>query len=83
MAPTGSSHRLRSILMDLNQLLADHPVIDGHNDWGWECLLRRGHSVEGLERGLASDTDIERPLPARFAPAIACSASAISSAARS
>jgi membrane dipeptidase len=44
----------------VREALALSPVIDGHNDWGWECLIRRGHSVEGLERGLASDTDIER-----------------------
>jgi membrane dipeptidase len=38
-----------------------HPfVIDGHNDWAWECRQNRGYSVEGLERGLESDTDIER-----------------------
>lgn len=36
------------------------PIIDGHNDWAWECRLRRGYSVEGLEGGLATDTDIER-----------------------
>jgi membrane dipeptidase len=37
-----------------------HFVFDGHNDWAWECRENRGYSVEGLERGLASDTDIER-----------------------
>ena len=36
------------------------PIIDGHNDWAWECRVRRGYSVEGLESGLATDTDIER-----------------------
>jgi len=36
------------------------PIIDGHNDWAWECRLRREYSVEGLESGLATDTDIER-----------------------
>src|ERR1700722_18786823 len=35
-------------------------IIDGHNDWAWECRVRRGYSVEGLESGLATDTDIER-----------------------
>ncbi|HEY5222454.1 MAG TPA: dipeptidase [Microbacteriaceae bacterium] len=36
------------------------PIIDGHNDWAWECRQRRGYSVEGLASGLATDTDIER-----------------------
>ncbi|RFA22792.1 dipeptidase [Subtercola boreus] len=36
------------------------PVIDGHNDWAWECRLNRGYSVDGLEGGLRSDTDIAR-----------------------
>ena len=36
------------------------PVVDGHNDWAWECRLNRDYSVEGLESGLASDTDIAR-----------------------
>ena len=36
------------------------PLVDGHNDWAWECRENRGYSVEGLERGLTTDTDIER-----------------------
>jgi len=36
------------------------PLIDGHNDWAWVCREERGYSVEGLERGLATDTDIAR-----------------------
>ncbi len=40
--------------------LETSPIIDGHNDWPWECLSRRGYSVDGLERGLSTDTDIER-----------------------
>ncbi|MDF2444021.1 MAG: rane dipeptidase [Subtercola sp.] len=36
------------------------PVIDGHNDWAYECRLHRAYSVEGLEAGLATDTDIAR-----------------------
>lgn len=36
------------------------PLIDGHNDWAWESRLNRGYSVEGLDTGLASDTDIDR-----------------------
>jgi len=35
-------------------------VIDGHNDWAWECRVNRSSSVEGLEAGLATDTDIVR-----------------------
>ncbi|MCU1543820.1 MAG: rane dipeptidase [Microbacteriaceae bacterium] len=44
----------------VQQALALSPVVDGHNDWAWECRSNRGYSVEGLERGLGSDTDIER-----------------------
>ncbi|MDY7544260.1 MULTISPECIES: dipeptidase [unclassified Cryobacterium] len=36
------------------------PLVDGHNDWAWECRENRAYSVEGLERGLTTDTDIER-----------------------
>jgi len=36
------------------------PLVDGHNDWAWECRENRAYSVEGLERGLRTDTDIER-----------------------
>lgn len=36
------------------------PLIDGHNDWAWECREHRDYSVEGLEGGLATDTDIAR-----------------------
>lgn len=35
-------------------------VIDGHNDWAWECRATRDYSVEGLEAGLSTDTDIAR-----------------------
>lgn len=36
------------------------PIIDGHNDWAWECRNNREYSVDGLEAGLATDTDIQR-----------------------
>jgi membrane dipeptidase len=36
------------------------PLIDGHNDWAWECRLNRGYSVDGLEGPLDSDTDLAR-----------------------
>jgi membrane dipeptidase len=36
------------------------PLIDGHNDWAWECRLNRGYSVDGLDASLATDTDIGR-----------------------
>jgi membrane dipeptidase len=42
------------------EALALCPVIDGHNDWAWECRLNRGYSVEGLDARLDSDTDIPR-----------------------
>jgi Zn-dependent dipeptidase, microsomal dipeptidase homolog len=35
-------------------------VIDGHNDWAWECRQRRDYSVDGLDGSLWSDTDIPR-----------------------
>ncbi|RFA08585.1 membrane dipeptidase [Subtercola boreus] len=44
----------------VREALALAPVIDGHNDWAYECRLHRGYSVDGLEAGLASDTDIAR-----------------------
>ncbi len=40
--------------------LASRPVIDGHNDWAWECRVGRGYSVDGLDRVLPTDTDIPR-----------------------
>jgi membrane dipeptidase len=40
--------------------LALAPLIDGHNDWAWECRENRGYSVEGLDGHLATDTDIDR-----------------------
>jgi membrane dipeptidase len=36
------------------------PLIDGHNDWAWECRENRGYSVEGLDGALDTDTDIDR-----------------------
>lgn len=36
------------------------PVVDGHNDWAWECRLRRDSSVEGLRDSPATHTDITR-----------------------
>ncbi|QYF75141.1 dipeptidase [Cryobacterium sp. PAMC25264] len=36
------------------------PLIDGHNDWAWECRENRGYSVEGLDGALETDTDIDR-----------------------
>ena len=36
------------------------PVVDGHNDWAWECRLHRGYGVNGLDERLATDTDIPR-----------------------
>src|SRR6185312_8561893 len=42
------------------EALRRSPVIDGHNDWAWECRENRGYSVEGLTEALATDTDIPR-----------------------
>ena len=42
------------------QALELSPIIDGHNDWAWECRERRDYSVEGLDIGLTTDTDIAR-----------------------
>jgi len=36
------------------------PLIDGHNDWAWECRQNRDYSVEGLDGRLDTDTDIAR-----------------------
>ncbi|WP_241984903.1 dipeptidase [Cryobacterium adonitolivorans] len=36
------------------------PLIDGHNDWAWECRENRDYSVEGLDGALDTDTDIDR-----------------------
>ena len=44
----------------VQQALATFPIIDGHKDCAWECRVNRDYSVDGLERGLASDTDIAR-----------------------
>ncbi|QDZ15663.1 dipeptidase [Humibacter ginsenosidimutans] len=42
------------------EALALCPVIDGHNDWAWECRQNRDYSAEGLDARLDSDTDIPR-----------------------
>jgi membrane dipeptidase len=49
-----------TIAATVHRVLELSPIIDGHNDWAWECRLGREYSVEGLERGLTTDTDIER-----------------------
>lgn len=49
-----------SVASVVAQALALSHIIDGHNDWAWECRERRDHSVEGLEIGLTTDTDIAR-----------------------
>ena len=43
------------------------PLIDGHNDWAWECRENRGYSVEGLDTKLDTDTDIDRLRAGRVA----------------
>ncbi|WP_375389736.1 dipeptidase [uncultured Amnibacterium sp.] len=36
------------------------PVVDGHNDWAWECRLSRGYSTADLREQPATQTDIVR-----------------------
>jgi len=36
------------------------PLIDGHNDWAWECRENRDYTVDGLDGHLDTDTDIAR-----------------------
>lgn len=44
----------------VERALAASLIIDGHNDWAWECRENRGYSVEGLDVVVGSDTDIPR-----------------------
>ena len=44
----------------VTETLRRSPVIDGHNDWAWECRESRAYSVEGLSELLTTDTDIPR-----------------------
>jgi len=44
----------------VDQALALAPLIDGHNDWAWECRQNRAYSVGGLDGALDTDTDIQR-----------------------
>lgn len=44
----------------VTEALRRSPVIDGHNDWAWECRENRAYSVEGLSEPLLTDTDIPR-----------------------
>lgn len=49
-----------SVASVVEQALELSPIIDGHNDWAWECRESRDYSVEELEVGLTTDTDIAR-----------------------
>lgn len=55
--PNSSRTTARSTV---DEALALAPLIDGHNDWAWECRENRGYSVEGLDGSLDTDTDIDR-----------------------
>jgi len=46
----------------VREVLAQHPVIDGHNDWPLEVRAQRDHAVDGLDADLGPgfDTDIPR-----------------------
>ncbi|MFO7689656.1 MAG: dipeptidase [Cryobacterium sp.] len=44
----------------VEEALRRSPLIDGHNDWAWECRVHRDRSVENLSAGLDTDTDIDR-----------------------
>ncbi|TFC33196.1 dipeptidase [Cryobacterium sp. TMT2-14] len=56
--PVPSAPAAASVVVE--QALALAPLIDGHNDWAWECRQSRDYSVEGLGGGLSTDTDIAR-----------------------
>lgn len=49
-----------SVASVVEQALELSPIVDGHNDWAWECREHRDYSVEGLEAGLTTDTDVSR-----------------------
>jgi len=46
----------------IHALLADHPVLDGHNDLPWEARERTGYALDGLGfgGGAATHTDLPR-----------------------
>ena len=48
------------VLAVVDEALHGTPLIDGHNDWAWECRVHRDYSVEDLDVGLDTDTDIAR-----------------------
>lgn len=44
----------------VRQALELAPVVDGHNDWAWECRISREYSVAGLDVSPTTQTDIAR-----------------------
>jgi membrane dipeptidase len=44
----------------VRQALELAPIVDGHNDWAWECRISRGYSVADLRDQPATQTDITR-----------------------
>ena len=49
--------------MDVTALLADHPVVDGHNDLLWTARVETGYDFEALDVGVGgtpTHTDLPR-----------------------
>lgn len=44
----------------VRQALELAPVVDGHNDWAWECRTTRQYSVADLREQPATQTDVVR-----------------------
>ncbi|ASD24012.1 membrane dipeptidase [Cryobacterium sp. LW097] len=59
-APSSADASSADALATVAAALDLAPLIDGHNDWAWECRENRDYSVEGLDGALATDTDIDR-----------------------
>lgn len=56
-SPTDNKDAIATVVAEALKL---SPIIDGHNDWAWECRERRNYSVEDLEVSSTTDTDIAR-----------------------
>jgi membrane dipeptidase len=53
---------MTDVAATVRDALAQHPIIDGHNDWAWEVRAQRDYVVEGLDHDLGDgfDTDVPR-----------------------